>query len=248
MPRTRSTILAAAVVPLAIATWAVADASSSGSAAANAPAMPVTINPANFVARVDNPWFPLKPGSSYHYRGTRDGKHAFEVLTVTHQTRKILGVPTVVISDRLYLNGKLAERTTDWYTQDRQGNVWYFGENTAKLNAKGQVISRDGSFQAGVDGAQAGIFMPAHLKLGASYAQERYKGHAEDHFTIVDLSAHVKVPYISSSPALRTTEHTSLEPTVLDNKYYVRGIGTVRELQVKGSGSEHLDLVSFKRG
>src|SRR2546422_7564328 len=89
------------------------------------------LNPSNFSARVDNPWFPLKPGTVYVYRGVKDGKPARDVLTVTHRTQKIDGFPCVVVTDRLYLRGRLAERTTDWYSQDRQGNVWYFGESTA---------------------------------------------------------------------------------------------------------------------
>lgn len=202
------------------------------------------IDPANFTARVDNPYFPLRPGTTLRYRGVRDGKRAEEVLTVTDRHATVAGAPVVVLSDRLALNGKPAEITTDWYAQDRQGNVWYFGENTVTLDAKGRVESRDGSWQAGVDGARPGIFMPAHPRVGATFAQEHYKGHAEDEFTIRDLATSVTVPMVSTHGAMRTTERTPLEPDIVDSKYYVRGIGTVRELQIKGPGEEHLELVS----
>lgn len=169
-------------------------------------------------------------------------------MTVTHAIKRILGVPNVVVKDRFYLDGKLEETTTDWYTQSRKGDVWYFGEQTAELDAKGRVTSREGSWQAGVDGARPGIYMPAHPAVGQTLRQEYYRGHAEDHFTVVDLAAKVKVPYVSSSRALRTTERTPLEPGVLDSKLYVRGIGTALETQLKGPGHEHLELVSFNRG
>jgi hypothetical protein len=200
-----------------------------------------------FSARVDNPWFPLKPGTVYVYRGVKDGHPARDVLAVTHQTTKIDGVPCVVIQDRLYLSGRLAERTTDWYSQDKQGNVWYFGEATAVLDKKGHVTSSEGSFKAGVDGAQPGIYMTGNPKPGQSARQEYYKGHAEDHFQVIQLNASVKVPYLSSKQALLTREWTPLEPGVLDHKLYVSGIGTVLEVAVKG-GTERLELVSFKRG
>lgn len=239
MPRTRARMIAA-VLPLALAGTAAGGVPS--------PAAAAPIDPANFVARVDNPWFPLEPGSVYRYHGTEGGRRATDVLRVTHRIKRIAGVPTVVISDRLYLDGKLRETTTDWYTQDRQGNVWYFGERTAELNAAGRVVSREGSWQTGVDGARPGIFMPAHPRVGRTYAQEHYKGHAEDHFTIRDLSASVSVPFISTTHALRTTEQTPLEPGVLDAKFYARGIGTVQEVNLEGAGHERLDLVSFHRG
>jgi hypothetical protein len=243
MSRPRSTIAPAAFLSLALAACG---GSSQGTEQASTG--PARIDPANFVARVDNPWYPLRPGTTYRYRGTKDGKPAIDVVTVTRRTKTIQGVPTVAVSDKLYLGGKLEETTTDWYTQDRQGNVWYFGEDTAELDARGKVVSREGSWQAGVNGAQPGIFMPARPKVGQTFRQEYYKGHAEDHFTIVSLSASVRVPYGSSRGAMRTTERTPLEPKVLDSKYYVRGIGTVQELQLKGPGHERSDLVSVKRG
>ncbi len=201
-----------------------------------------------FSAHVDNPWFPLEPGTTYRYRGTKDGKRAREVLRVTHAIKTIQGAPNVVLRDKLYLDGKLAESTTDWYSQDRAGNVWYFGERTATINGSGRVLSREGSFQAGVDGARAGIYMPAHPKVGQRFDQEHYAGHAEDRFRIADLAARVKTPLLSTRHALYTIESTRLEPGVRDAKYYVRGIGTVAELQLRGPGpKEQLELVSVSR-
>jgi hypothetical protein len=199
-----------------------------------------------FKGRVDNPWFPLKPGSTYVYRGVKDGKPSRDVVEVASETKTIRGATCAVVKDRLYLNGRLAERTTDWYTQDEHGNVWYYGEDTAELDAHGRVSSTEGSWQAGRDGAEPGIFMPAHPEVGDAYRQEFYKGHAEDHFEILGLRRSVKVPYVSSARAMLTKETTPLEPGVVDHKYYVRGIGTVLEQSVKGS-AERNALVEFGR-
>jgi hypothetical protein len=200
-----------------------------------------------FSARVDNPWFPLRPGTIYVYRGVKDGEAARDIVTVTHRKRTIDGAPCVVVEDRLYLEGRLAERTKDWYSQDRRGNVWYFGESTAELNPHGRVVSTEGSWRAGRDSATAGIYMPARPTTGRTGVQEHYAGHAEDHFEVLTLHAAVRVPYVSSSEALLTKEWTPLEPGVVDHKFYVRGIGTVLEQSVKG-GDERLELVSVRHG
>jgi hypothetical protein len=193
---------------------------------------------------VDNPWFPLRPGTVYVYRGVKDGKAARDVVTVTHRTVEIDGAPCVVVKDRLYLEGRLEERTTDWYTQDRRGNVWYFGESTAELDARGRVTSTEGTWRAGRHGAKPGIFMPAKPAPGRSGRQESYPGHAEDHFLVLSLHGRVDTAYTSSRHALLTKEWTPLEPGVVDHKFYVRGVGTVLEETVKG-GDERLELVSL---
>ncbi len=194
-----------------------------------------------FVKRIDNQWYPLKPGTTYVYTGRKDGKRGRDVVKVTSRTRRIKGVECTEVDDRLYLNGYLAERTKDWYAQDAKGNVWYFGEATAELTRAGRVTSREGSWLAGVDGAEQGIFMPAHPKIGQSFRQEYYKGHAEDHFAVVSLSASVVVPYTASAHALLTKEWTPLEPNVLDHKLYVRGIGLLKEETIRG-GDERWEL------
>ena len=203
-------------------------------------------DPSRFVRGVTNPWFPLRPGTTLVYRGVKDGKPSRDVVHVTGQTRRIAGVTCTAVADRLYLGGRLEERTTDWYAQDKAGNVWYFGEATAELDAHGKVTSREGSWLSGVNGAQPGVFMPAHPRVGQSFRQEYYKGHAEDHFRVLSLSAHVQTPAASSRHALLTKEWTPLEPRVLDHKYYVRGIGTALEQTVKG-GDERNVLVSVHR-
>jgi hypothetical protein len=200
----------------------------------------------DFRARVDNPWFPLIAGTTYVYRGVKDGRPSRDVVIVTHKTKLIDGVPCVVVEDRLYLSGYLEERTTEWYSQDKQGNVWYFGENTAELAKDGHVTSRSGAWQAGVDGAKPGLFMFAHPKVGQAAQQEYYKGQAADHFKVLSLHASASTPYTTSTNAMLTEEWTPLEPGVLDHKLYVRGIGTVLEQTVKG-GNERAALVSVRR-
>src|SRR3954449_286038 len=180
---------------------------SNGAAAAASTSAP---SPGDFVRRIDNPWFPLVPGTSFVYRGVKDGKEARDVYTVTRVTKTIQGVRCTAVRDRLYLAGRLEERTTDWYAQDRHGNVWYFGEATAELDRAGRVTSTEGSWQAGRDGAQAGIYMTARPMVGQSRRQEYYKGHAEDHFSVLSVRAPVSVPYVTSSRALLTKEWTPL--------------------------------------
>ena len=141
---------------------------------------------------------------------------------------------TRVVNDRLYLNGVLHERTSDYYAQDRCGNVWYFGEDTATLDAQGRVVSRDGSFRAGVGGAQPGVFMQARPELGRLFRQEWSPGQAEDVFKVIDENASASVPYGTFHHALRTEETSALDPGVVDNKLYVRGIGSVEEVTIKG--------------
>jgi hypothetical protein len=199
----------------------------------------------DFVARVDNPWFPLRPGTVDLYRGVKDGQPSRDVFHVTARTKTIEGVRCTVVRDRLYLRGRPEERTEDWYAQDEAGDVWYFGEATAELNRDGSVRTTEGSWQAGVDGARAGVFMPAHPHPGQSGLQEFYEGHAEDHFRVLSLSARVHTPAASSRRALLTREWTPLEPGVVDHKLYVRGIGTVLEQTVEG-GDERNELVAVK--
>jgi hypothetical protein len=192
------------------------------------------IDPADFSPNVTNGLFPLTPGTTLVYTGTKDGKQALDLFATTSRTRVIDGVTTRVVEDRLYLNNRLHERTSDYYAQDRCGNVWYFGEDTAELDRHGNVTSTEGSFHAGVDGAEPGVFMQANPQVDRKFRQEWYQGHAEDQFSVIDRSTPVTVPYGSFDHALRTRELTVLEPAVLDNKYYVEGIGEVAEVSVQG--------------
>ena len=234
---------AGAVALVVAATWVVPSSAGAGSSCALPRFGPgrfyhPRIEPANFSPNVTNELFPLTPGKILVYTGVKDGKKALDLVAPTSRTKVIDGVTTRVVEDRGYLGNILEERTSDYYAQDRCGNVWYFGEDTAELDRHGHVVSTEGSFHAGVDGAQPGVFMQAHPQLDRKFRQEWYQGHAEDAFKVIDRSARVTVPYGSFRHALRTAETTALEPDVLDNKYYVKGIGEVAELAVKGPWEE----------
>jgi hypothetical protein len=201
----------------------------------SSPVTVTTADPANFDGHViDNQWYPLVPGMTWEYRGVKDGQASREIMVATSKTRTIQGVPCTVVSDKLYLSGTLEERTLDYYAQDNDGTVWYFGEDTAELKPNGEVRSTEGTWLAGRNGAEPGIFMPADPRVGESFRQEYYKGQAEDHFRILSPSEQVTTPGASSNEAMLTEEWTPLEPNVIDHKYYVRGIGTVLEKTAKG--------------
>ena len=205
------------------------------------------IDPSRFSPNVTNPLFPLVAGRTMISTGVKDGKAALNVFAITSRTAVIDGVTTRVVEDRLYLDNLLEERTSDYYAQDRCGNVWYFGEDTAVLDEQGNVVSAGGSFRAGVDGAQPGVFMQAHPEPGRRFRQEWYEGHAEDQFRVQALSAPVTVPAGAFPSALLTEETTALEPDVVDNKYFVAGIGQVNEVAVQGP-LEKLELVEVISG
>jgi hypothetical protein len=202
----------------------------------------LALAPGHFGARVDNPYLPFRPGTTWRYRGAESGRRSLDVVTVTRATRRIAGARCVVVRDRLYLAGRLAERTLDYYAQDRAGTVWYFGEATAEFDAHGRVTSTEGSWRAGRRGARPGIVMPAHPRAGDTFAQERFPGHAEDMFRVLGR-AKVTVPAGTYRHALRTREWTPLEPGVVDHKLYVRGIGLVAERSARGP-REHADLIA----
>jgi hypothetical protein len=210
------------------------------------------IDPSNFVNEVDNPYFPLKPGTTLVYEGrTEEGTERVED-TVLPETKRVMGVECVVLRDRVWLNGELIEDTVDWHAQDREGNVWYFGEDTKELE-NGKVVSTAGSWEAGVDGALPGIIMPADPKVGDSYRQEYYEGEAEDMAEVISrdgaaLNDAVSTPYDSySKDVLVTKDWSPLEPDILEHKYYAPGIGLIGELKVTGP-SEKIELVDIKTG
>jgi hypothetical protein len=199
------------------------------------------VDPANFVAQIDNPYFPLPVGARFVYRGEEDGEVQVDEMTVTPDHKTIMGVPVVVVRDTLRdADGNLLEDTFDWYAQDRAGNVWYFGEDTKEYE-NGKVTSTEGSWEGGVDGAQPGIIMPASPKIGDAYRQEYDKGNAEDLATVVRTGAHVTTPSGTYTNVLVTKEWTPLEPKVVEEKFYAPGVGNVRENVVRG-GNEKFDL------
>jgi hypothetical protein len=178
------------------------------------------IDPAQFSTKIDNKYFPMKPGTTFIYQG---GAQRGE-MSVTHQTKKVMGVQCVVVDHKEWEGGQLIERTYDWYAQDKEGTVWYFGEDTKEYE-NGKVISTKGSWEAGVDGAKPGIIMPSDPKVGESYYQEYYPGEAMDMARVLSFDASVRVPYGSFDHALETREWTPLQPGFSERKYYVRGVG-----------------------
>ena len=205
------------------------------------------IDPADFNAPVNNPYFPLKPGTVFVYKGSEDGQRLVEHLRVTHKHRMIAGVSTTVVSDILYANGHLNEKTTDWYANDNAGNTWYFGERTATYKPSGAVQSRDGSWRAGIDSGVAGLIMPANPHPTDAYRQEFLKGHAEDQAWIVADHGTLRVPYGKVHDVVRSYEWTRLEPGVVSLKLYAPHLGIVAERDVAG-GNEDMELVAVHRG
>ena len=198
------------------------------------------IHPANFVKEITNPYFPLRPGTTFTYRG----EDAIIKMQVTNKTKTIMGVDCVVVRDTKFVDGKVEEDTLDYFAQDKQGNVWYFGETTAEY-ISGQPVSTAGSWIAGQDGAKPGVIMPASPTIGKTYRQEFLLGEAEDIARIEERGVRVKVPYGSFENALKTFDFTPLEPEVKENKFYVRGVGLVLSLdRVTG---EREELVSIER-
>ena len=194
-------------------------------------AEPVELDPAEFSAEIDNPYWPMRPGSRWVYR---EGDQRV-VVTVTPRTRRILGIEARVVHDVVTENGEVVEDTYDWYAQDGDGNVWYLGEDTKEYE-NGTVVSTKGSWEAGVNGARGGLIMPANPRPGMQYRQEYLAGEAEDKARVVSVFA----------DSVLTREWTPLEPKRFEYKLYARGVGTVLELSVPSGDRE--ELVSFTRG
>jgi hypothetical protein len=201
-----------------------------------------SIDPANFVSTIDNRYWPLKPGTGYHYKGVRGTTHQRDDEIVTHQTKRILGIPCTVVRDTVSQHGSAVERTFDWYAQDKQGNVWYMGENSLEKQ-HGRMVKASDSWKSGVKGAQPGIIMPGHPQAGDKYRQEYYPpGQALDEAHVLSTNGKVKVPYGSYKHVLVTSEFSPLEPQT-EQKYYVPGLGEAAERVVKGH-HEEFQLVS----
>ncbi len=200
------------------------------------------IDPLNFVAAVTNPLFPLAPGTKYVYEGiTDEGLERVEV-EVTAQRKDILGVSCVVVHAVEFADGEVIEDTLDWYAQDVDGNVWYFGEDTKEIE-NGVVVSTDGSWEAGSGGGEPGIVMLAAPAVGTTYQQELLPGEAEDMATVVALSETVTIPLGTFTGCLKTDDFTPLEPGVIENKFYAAGYGTI--LEIDGDGNR-IELISIE--
>lgn len=203
--------------------------SSSGLTTASMP----TFDPHNFVGVVDNRFFPLRPGTRYVYQGVEDGEVETNITIVTHDRKEILGIGATVVFDRVFVHGELKEKTFDWYAQDRNGNVWYLGEDTKEFE-NGKVVSTEGSWEAGKDGAKPGIIMLAHAQVGESYRQEFLAGVAEDEARVVASGLDVTVPFGSFHDCIRTLEFTPLEPGVQEAKVNCPEMGFVKAHSVEG--------------
>jgi hypothetical protein len=205
-----------------------------------------TIDPANFVGVINNQYLPLTPGRTFTYEAETEDGLARDVMRVTHETKVILGVTCTVVRDTALLidevtpNGRVEEDTQDWFAQDRDGNVWYFGEFTTsyEYDEQGNQIgtSNEGSWEAGQGdpAAQPGIVMLAHPRSGDSYRQEFAEGEAEDMAAVLRLNASVSVPYDDFDDCLETKEWTPLEPGHVEQKFYAPGVGLVLVLEHHG--------------
>jgi hypothetical protein len=216
----RITLLSAIVGSVVVLMTACTSNSSSSSSQKEHKAYTPHIDPAHFTTKIDNEYFPMKPGTTFFY----EGKGERDEMSVTHQTKKVMGVECVVVDDRAWEDGKLIEKTYDWFAQDKEGTVWYFGEDTKEYE-NGKVTSTNGSWEAGVDGAKPGIIMQAHPKVGQVYHQEYYPGEAMDMAKVLSLDASVRVSYGSYDHVIETKEWTPLQPVFYEKKYYVRGVG-----------------------
>jgi hypothetical protein len=208
----------------------------------------VKLDPADFTTTIDNPYWPMAPGTRWVYRERGGAGPANRVVvTVTRQTKRVAaGIVARVIHDRVTRAGRLIEDTLDWYAQDADGNVWYLGEATTEYE-DGKGSSTKGSWEAGVHGAQAGVIMPAHPRVGMTYRQEYRAGHAEDRARVLSLGERAEVPAGAFDRVLMTRDWTPLEPKTVEHKFYARGRGPVLTLDVSG-GSGREELLRFTRG
>jgi hypothetical protein len=241
----RTRIALAVGAAAAVAAIVVVVATRSSSEAVTSPPVLNLPPSSDFVANVDHPFFPLSPGTTFTYVGQQEGQPRKVTVFVAHKTRMILGIAATVVLDQVFVDGQPEEKTWDWYAQDDRGNVRYLGENSLDF-VNGKWERSDGSWEAGVDGAKAGLIMEAEPQVGDVYRQEYYAGHAEDMADVIDVDASATVPYGNFQHALVTKEGTPLEKSVVEHKYYVHGVGNVRTIMVKG-GSEEEKLVSVAR-
>ena len=203
---------------------------------------PVELDPADFTTDIDNPYWPMPKGARWVYLS--DAERI--VVEVTDRRKKIAGVEALVLRDTVYQRdgGGFVEVTDDWYAQDTEGNVWYLGEDTKEYK-NGEVTSTKGSWEHGVDGAYAGIIMPAKPRPGLVYRQEYYEGEAEDEGRVLSVDERVTVPFGSFDGVVQTEDTTPLEPGVVEYKYYARGVGHVLRTSQDGGGRE--ELVRYTR-
>ena len=205
---------------------------------------PARLDPADFTTEIDNPYWPMSPGSRWVYREVENGDALRVTVTVTERTKTIDGIEARVIHDLVTTpDGEKVEDTFDWYAQDSKGNLWYLGEDTKEYEGD-KVVSTEGSWEHGVDGAEAGIVVAADPEQGLTYREEHYAGHAEDAAEVLDVGAKVQVPYGRFTGAMITRNFSGIEPTIEELKFYAKGVGPVLELLVSG-GAGRTELLSY---
>lgn len=199
------------------------------------------VDPAEFIDGIDNPYMPFTVGSRWLYEGESDGEVERIEITVLDETRVVMGITATVVRDSVYIDDELVEDTFDWFAQDRDGNVWYLGEDV-KDYENGVVVSTAGSWEAGVDGALPGIVMPAAPVTGAAFRQEYLAAEAEDMFEILATDSKLTVPAGSFTAVVQTEDWSPLEPEVVEHKFYAPGVGKIREEKVAG-GDGYVELI-----
>jgi hypothetical protein len=205
------------------------------------------IDPASFTTRIDNPYFPLAVGTRWVYEGDDgDGGQERIVVEVTEQTREVMGVEVVVVRDTVSVDGEVVEDTYDWFAQDAEGNVWYFGEDTTAYE-DGQA-STEGSWEAGVEGAQPGVVMPAEPTVGLAYRQEYLAEEAEAEALVLATDERVEAPAGSWTDVLLTRDTTPIEPDVSELKFFARGVGPVLVLQTSGGSAREVLVETTREG
>ena len=219
-------------------------ASRSGTSTLPQTSEPSRLNPADFTTQIDNPYWPMPVGRQWHIHVSNpQGESLQDTVTVENRTKRVAdGVTARVVHDVVSDHGKPTEITDDWYAQDRDGNIWYFGENTAEIHNGKRDTS--GSFEAGRDGAEAGVVMPAHPTVGMTYREEYYAGQAEDRAKVLALDQQVEAPAGHFNGAVLIDDTSPIEPGVSEYKLYAKGAGPVVAVSVSGE-SEREDLVSY---
>jgi hypothetical protein len=201
------------------------------------------IDPAEFVEVIDNHYLPLVPGTTFHYEGEVEGEALTSTYEVTTETREVMGVTCVVVRDTVSVEGEVVEDTYDWFAQDKEGNVWYFGEVSQDIE-DGEVVSTEGSWEAGVDGAMPGILVPGDPKVGDVFWQEYAVGIAEDKGEVIETGASLELPFGTFDDVLVIKEWNPLEPEVIEHKYYAPGVGMILSEAIQGE-DERVELVGI---
>lgn len=240
----RAVIAASVLVPSLVLHGCAEESSPMGSSSAISPSrIPEFPGADAFVDTIDNPYLAFEVGKVFVYEGETDEGLERVVVDVTDETKVILGVTTTVVHDQAFLDGELVEDTFDWFAQDSAGNVWYFGEASCEIE-DGVCVSTEGSWEAGVDGAEPGIVMLADPIVSATYQQEFAEDVAEDMAKVLSLEESVETERGEFDGVLETMEWTPLEPGAREHKFYAPGVGLVLELSPRG-GNETIELVSI---